>query len=568
MRHCLIRNGLHLSLAGWSALALIGCSDGAATVSDGDGASVHTGSETLVLGARGSGVVELHAYLKQFGYFPNQQLADRYPAWRPLVSTPPADDQLFDEHTEEAVRLLQLNANLPSTGIVDAATRELLAGGRCGVPDGIAPLDPTSKFDPTWYEWTHTNLTWKLRNQDNDPGEPTFADLKWVIGQAFATWSAETNLTFTEQVSGTVNIELEFGPIDGTGTIAGQASYPYNDRSLVTFDSGDSWSVAASTPAGRFDVQSVAAHEIGHALGLAHSGLDDALMNPFAPANNNNRVPRLDDKVGISVMYDTLTGGGAGRDVGVGANGAVWKIGSNALGDGYQVYKQNSSGGWDATDGGAVRVAVEPNGTPWVVTAGGWIYRRMTSSPSGNGLWQGMPGQARDIGIGADGTVYVVGWQWPDAAIYRWTGTTWDNTGMAGFRVAASATGRAWVLNSYGSVYRSMDSTPNAYTWEWLPMPVGAVSVKDIGVGEGEIGWVLYDDEQYIWGAVWQEQPFVSYTNGDTAAEGRWNWLYVPWIGSNYSAGGGAACDPSIAVGPGSRPFFTLCSNILLMSAK
>src|SRR6478672_5398018 len=58
----------------------------------------------LGLGSSGDDVATLHDYLTQFGYFPNPALADRFPAWRPVVATAPPDHEVFDASTEAAVR--------------------------------------------------------------------------------------------------------------------------------------------------------------------------------------------------------------------------------------------------------------------------------------------------------------------------------------------------------------------------------------------------------------------------------------------------------------------------------
>ena len=66
---------------------------------------------------------------------------------------------------------------------------------------------------------------------------------------------------------------------------------------------------------------------------------------------------------------------GLAKEIGVGANGAVWVIGTNPIGGSFGIHRWNGAG-WDAVDGGAVRVAVGPDGQPWVVNDAGNIFRR------------------------------------------------------------------------------------------------------------------------------------------------------------------------------------------------
>jgi len=105
-------------------------------------------------------------------------------------------------------------------------------------------------------------------------------------------------------------------------------------ESDVFFNSQFSWSVAEGGSAGRFDLESVAVHEIGHLLGLDHSGLGEleartaasrvvaaeTVMFPFAfdPGTTADRRLKADDIAGVSDLYPdgnfrTATSGLRGR---------------------------------------------------------------------------------------------------------------------------------------------------------------------------------------------------------------------------------------------------------------
>ncbi len=76
---------------------------------------------------------------------------------------------------------------------------------------------------------------------------------------------------------------------------------------------------------GAFDIQSVATHEIGHVLGLDHTAIVSATMNPgTGTGRTDQRVLKADDQAGSSVIYPhpdfaNSTGGIAGRIVLAGA---------------------------------------------------------------------------------------------------------------------------------------------------------------------------------------------------------------------------------------------------------
>src|SRR3954471_13861201 len=71
---------------------------------------------------------------------------------------------------------------------------------------------------------------------------------------------------------------------------------------------------------------------------------------------------------------------------------------------------------WEQVDGSGRRIAVGPNGSPWVVNSLNQIYRRE------NGVFQRLPGEATDIAVGGDGSVWVIG---TDARAYQWAGNDW-----------------------------------------------------------------------------------------------------------------------------------------------
>ena len=141
--------------------------------------------------------------------------------------------------------------------------------------------------------------------------------------------------------------------------------------------------------------------------------------------------------------------GGQAQDVGVGSDGTVWVIGSNATPGGYGLWRWDS-GHWSSPfGGGGVRVAVDSSGQPWIVNAVHQIWRHTDAG------WKQVPGSATDVGAGGNGAVWIVG---TDAGsggyhIWRWLGSGWGQIGGSGVAVGVDAAGMPWIANSANVPY-------------------------------------------------------------------------------------------------------------------
>lgn len=131
-----------------------------------------------------------------------------------------------------------------------------------------------------------------------------------LIRQAFGLWAGETPLTFTE-VSSEAEADIVVGwasgdhgdgdPFDGPGDILAHASFPnpYDDSQVfLHFDEDERW---VNSDSANVDLLTVAAHEIGHTLGLAHSSDPNALMYPSY--RGPHRFLDSDDIAGAQSLY-------------------------------------------------------------------------------------------------------------------------------------------------------------------------------------------------------------------------------------------------------------------------
>ena len=72
----------------------------------------------------------------------------------------------------------------------------------------------------------------------------------------------------------------------------------------IMFNPTQQFSSAQPTPTNSFDVQSIATHEIGHLLGMDHSGIAHAVMYPFGDVGvGTQRTLAADDIIGIGFLY-------------------------------------------------------------------------------------------------------------------------------------------------------------------------------------------------------------------------------------------------------------------------
>ncbi|MGW7413635.1 matrixin family metalloprotease [Streptomyces sp. NPDC054863] len=211
----------------------------------------------------------------------------------------------LDGQTSTALQKYQGFNGIQESGIFDDSTQRSMTQSRCAMPDLDHGIDFATQC--SWKKWS---LSFAL-----DVGTADCADEFIAVRNAFRSWSAVVPLTFTQVgTAAAPDIRVGWRPANDpdhsmVGGVLAHADFPPG-CSVVTnglpkpvhFDDTEHhWTIGAV--AGGFDVETVALHEIGHIIGLGHSGVAGSVMFPTVSANSTKRGLTPDDINGARALY-------------------------------------------------------------------------------------------------------------------------------------------------------------------------------------------------------------------------------------------------------------------------
>ena len=248
----------------------------------------------------GEKLLELHKvrdFLRRFGY----------------LSDSTRSDNLLDETTKSGILRFQETMGLQLTGSLDEQTIGMMESPRCGVPDLFPEIgiNQSSRyvFVGCSFQSKKRILTYAFDNATADiagDGE------REAIRKSFKTWQDVISIDFIEVDSlSSADFRIAWhegnhgdgSSFDGAGNILAHAFFPASCGGVHAgkchFDEAETWGIGHQV--GVRDVETVALHEIGHLLGLAHSSSPNAVM--YASYSGQLRTLSQDDIDGIQSVY-------------------------------------------------------------------------------------------------------------------------------------------------------------------------------------------------------------------------------------------------------------------------
>ncbi|TWW77527.1 collagenase 3 [Takifugu flavidus] len=200
---------------------------------------------------------------------------------------------------QKTIKQMQRFFKLKVTGSLNEETVEVMKQARCGVPD----VGEYTHF-PRKLKWNTNKLTFRILDYTPDLQK---SDVDKAIRKALNLWAAVTPLTFKKLHTGTADIMISFGsgehgdynPFDGPNNLLAHA-YPPGQGigGDVHFDEDENWTKDSTA----YNLFIVAAHELGHALGMGHSTDAGALMYPTYSYRTGFLLSE-DDVKGIQELY-------------------------------------------------------------------------------------------------------------------------------------------------------------------------------------------------------------------------------------------------------------------------
>jgi hypothetical protein len=239
--------------------------------------------------------------------------------------------------------------------------------------------------------------------------------------KAAATWETYANINLAQvsdngEALGAVgaqqgdpnvgDIRISMIPMGTNGTLAFAMLPPTVNGGTaagdIVFNSSYPWSINGSG----YDMETVAIHEMGHALGLAHSTDTTAVMYPYYSSTDWN--PSADDQAGIASIYGAAPAPWGGNKTYKTPTNLTPLIANNQLADPGQYLGSATDTGWwnvtaPATNQGIMTVTMQSTNLSSVAP------KLLVYKWTGSGVPGALVGQAASTNLGETVSVTVTG---------------------------------------------------------------------------------------------------------------------------------------------------------------
>lgn len=248
---------------------------------------------------------ECQSYLIKYGYLRiEEQNSIEHP------------QSITNSNINAGLKNLQKEAGLEETGFLNYETTKLFQTPRCGVIESYKGAElPRQKRFATVQGWStvkneknETVVSWSidLSNANKINTNLSSDTIRSIFANALSKWSTTSLLHFKESRSNMTNISIKFAaenhgdpfPFDGPGNVLAHAYYPGTSlQGQVHLDLDETWSLYDDSTS----MYHVALHELGHAIGLAHSSQSSSIM--YAWYNPVKYDLSDDDTLAVNSLY-------------------------------------------------------------------------------------------------------------------------------------------------------------------------------------------------------------------------------------------------------------------------